>query len=272
MPAENRSLTARGDDSPPPWLEAAADLACRVHAGQVDKSGQPYSLHPARVLGYLRTSRTYLRLDPDSKWVAQAAAWLHDVLEDTPTDRAALLAAGIPERVADVVELLTRRSQLSHDYYAAIARDSIARAVKLADIEDNTDPRRLGRLDASTRERLSTKYCSALEALGINVPTTTTKRRVLDRTIEPPGDSIVVDATLGPNGLELAGDDSQVEWQVTVGTHDLGRLMELLDATATNLLDKLADRFESNWTRRNELLQALDAAHVRYSPSLWFTD
>jgi hypothetical protein len=40
-----------------------------------------------------------------------------------------------------------------------------ARAVKAADIEDNTDPERLALLDESTRQRLVAKYERSLRLL-----------------------------------------------------------------------------------------------------------
>jgi hypothetical protein len=276
------AAASENQPKPPAWVAAAADLARSAHATQLDKSGQPYILHPTRVVGYLQTSRPYRRLDQDAKSVAQAAAWLHDVLEDTPYDRNAILAAGIPERVADVVELLTRRSQPTDDYYAAIKGNPIARAVKLADIEDNTDPDRLRRLDEPTRDRLSHKYLGALIALGVSLPLDTTQRRVLSRSGTSPRESIIVDATLGPDGLALAGDEigpainmlggNQVEWWLTVRPHDLGRVLEMLEATPANLLDEFAIRFEREWLSRSGLLRALDSEHVRYVTWTWFTE
>jgi hypothetical protein len=53
-------------------LEHAIALAACAHAGQVDKAGQPYILHPLRVM--LRLSGADERI----------VAVLHDVVEDTP--------------------------------------------------------------------------------------------------------------------------------------------------------------------------------------------
>ena len=54
-------------------LENAITLAVHQHAGQVDKGGQPYILHPLRVMLQLQ--------QPDQ----QIVAVLHDILEDTHT-------------------------------------------------------------------------------------------------------------------------------------------------------------------------------------------
>jgi len=53
-------------------LEDAIILATRAHADQVDKAGQPYILHPLRVMNAL----SY----PEGRILGV----LHDVLEDVP--------------------------------------------------------------------------------------------------------------------------------------------------------------------------------------------
>lgn len=134
--------------------ELAQRIATGAHMGQVDKSGQPYITHPQRVAARLT--------DPD----AQAAAWLHDVLEDTPTTAADLAHAGIPPHIIDAVVLLTRTPHQPSDlYYRQIRSNALALQVKLADIADNTDPDRVEALDETTRARLAKKYEHALTAL-----------------------------------------------------------------------------------------------------------
>lgn len=142
------------------WIDTARLLAAEAHAGQVDKSGAPYLEHPARVAA---------RLDPVADPVAHAAAWLHDVLEDTAMDADILRSRGIPAEVVRVVELLTRMDSVpSEEYYAAIRRDPVATRVKAADIADNLLPSRTRLLDPETRDRLRLKYAGALRALGLD--------------------------------------------------------------------------------------------------------
>jgi hypothetical protein len=137
-------------------VATARAIALAAHAGQVDKAGHPYVTHPERVAARLGR--------PEE----QAAAWLHDVLEDTPTTSADLRAAGIPHAVVAAVEALTRRwDEAPAAYYARVRADPIALAVKAADIADNTDPVRLGRLDEAVAARLSAKYRAARVALGL---------------------------------------------------------------------------------------------------------
>jgi len=139
-----------------------AQIICRIaHAGQTDKVGQPYHRHPERVAEIL------LRGNPEVDGEQVAAALLHDVLEDTAVNSDDLAACGIADEVIRMLHLLTRCDAVPDEvYYATIASDPRARAVKLADISDNTDERRQTLLDEPTRRRLRAKYSRARKALG----------------------------------------------------------------------------------------------------------
>jgi hypothetical protein len=136
--------------------QRAEQVARAAHAGQVDKAGAPYAEHPARVAAAVGA-------DP----LAQAAAWLHDVVEDTPTSLSDLRAAGFPEPVIAALDALTRRPDEAGDaYYGRVAADPLALRVKRADIGDNSGSERLGRLDEPTQIRLRDKYVHALATLA----------------------------------------------------------------------------------------------------------
>ena len=109
-------------------LALAECVARRAHVGQVDKAGAPYIHHVARVAA---------SVDGED---AQAVAWLHDVLEDTPVTAATLLGVGFSVPVVRAVEILTRRPEIPYtDYIAAVvvSRDEVAIAVKRADLQDH---------------------------------------------------------------------------------------------------------------------------------------
>jgi (p)ppGpp synthase/HD superfamily hydrolase len=127
----------------PPSLEDAIILATQAHVGQVDKVGQPYILHPFRVM---------LRLgDPTARMVAV----LHDVVEDTSVTLDDLRRGGFPPEVVEAVDLVTRRQDETYEQFIErLAPNPIARAVKLADLEDNMDTSRLPAITEKTRERL----------------------------------------------------------------------------------------------------------------------
>lgn len=105
---------------------AARALATRAHAGQERVGGAPYLVHPVEVVAILRDHGIH---DPDTL----AAAWLHDVVEDTPCELPEIEGQFGP-RVADIVDRLTKRpGQPKEDYYARVWADSSAATVKLAD-------------------------------------------------------------------------------------------------------------------------------------------
>jgi len=119
-------------------LERALEIAAKAHAGQVDKGGAPYILHPIRVMLSL------------SSIPAQITAILHDVVEDTDITIADLRREGFAESILEAIEALTKRKgedRISAAHRAA--QNQIACAVKLADIADNMD---LSRIPHPTEE------------------------------------------------------------------------------------------------------------------------
>jgi hypothetical protein len=139
-------------------IERAAALAEAAHSGQVDKAGVPYIGHPARVAALVAT-----RGGSDE---AIAAAWLHDVVEDT-TVILASIRYGFGDTVADLVDALTRRSgEALGAYYARVVRTPGAVLVKVCDVDDNSDPARLAQLPAADAARLARKYATARAILG----------------------------------------------------------------------------------------------------------
>jgi len=70
-----------------PTLEDAIRLAVEAHHGQRDRNGQPYILHPLRVM---------FRLGTDKE---RAVAVLHDVVEDTKYSAEDLRQMGYSEEI-----------------------------------------------------------------------------------------------------------------------------------------------------------------------------
>jgi len=150
-------------------VEVARRIATRAHDGQLDKIGVPYIEHPAMVVSFLRAMPEFAALDAQTQSDAVAAAWLHDVLEDTDETAEALLAAGVSERAVSAVVVLTRTEDLtSDDYYAVIKVLPVPLLVKTADLASNLAPERVAQLDEHSRARLARKYRRALEVLGID--------------------------------------------------------------------------------------------------------
>lgn len=136
----------------------ARTLAERAHAAQVDKVGRPYVEHLTRVAAAVAEH-------PVSPGLAQAVAWLHDVIEDTELGEVDLMAAGMPRVVVEAVEAITHRPHEPRvDYYLRVQANPLALAVKLADVIDNSDPERLAQLDEATRERADREVRRRLDA------------------------------------------------------------------------------------------------------------
>ncbi|WP_435740119.1 HD domain-containing protein [Clavibacter nebraskensis] len=143
-------------------VNLARDIATRAHAGQVDKAGLPYIRHPTAVAARL------LVLYPDAPAAAEAAALLHDVLEDTDVTADELLEAGIPrDAVDDVIAVTKVPGESMEAYFARVRARLWARRIKEADVEENTDPERLALLEPDTRTRLEGKYRRSRALLAV---------------------------------------------------------------------------------------------------------
>ncbi len=130
-----------------PTLEDAIELAVEAHRGQKDKYGEPYILHPLRVM---------FRLGWDAREAARIAAVLHDVVEDTHVKLPELRRRGYSAEVLAAVELLTRRPEDSYEQFIErVLPNPLARRVKRADLEDNMELRRLPAVTEKEMERLA---------------------------------------------------------------------------------------------------------------------
>lgn len=133
-------------------IEKAVALAATAHAGQEDKAGQPYILHPLRVM--LRVATEEQRM----------AAVLHDIVEDTPVTFEELEAHGFPESVVEAVRALTKLPGESRIAAAErAAANPIALVVKLADNAENLDLSRIA--DPTEKDFARLKEYEAVRAL-----------------------------------------------------------------------------------------------------------
>jgi hypothetical protein len=107
-------------------IDKALQIAARAHEGVIDKQGQPYILHPLRVM------------DGVEGLEAKIVAILHDVVEDTEVTFDDLEKEGFS---ADVLAALRLVTHAGGDSYAAYVigckANPIARQVKLSDLADN---------------------------------------------------------------------------------------------------------------------------------------
>ena len=134
------------------WTMTPAEarrLAERLHAGQTDRSGQPYIGHVLRVAAAV----------PED---LEIVALLHDVVEDTGTTLEDLHELGVSPEDLRAIDALTRRDGETYEVFIdRVAANARATAVKIADLRDNLDPSRTGGLTP----RLEARYRAALERL-----------------------------------------------------------------------------------------------------------
>ncbi len=143
----------------------AYQVAARAHEGQVRHTGEPYISHPLAVAAILAG------MHMDEQCII--AALLHDVIEDTYLDKAAI-AAQFGEKVADLVDGVSKLTQIHFEsreqaqaenfrkMMLAMAQDMRVILIKLADRLHN-----MRTLDAAPGEK---RRRIALETLEIYAP------------------------------------------------------------------------------------------------------
>ncbi|MBN6772764.1 HD domain-containing protein [Pseudomonas granadensis] len=134
-------------------LERAIAIAATAHAGQVDKGGAPYILHPLKVM--LRMTTLEERI----------VAVLHDVVEDCGVSLNDLRTEGFSEEVLTAIASVTKAPGESYEEFVdRAAQNPIGRAVKLADLEENSDISRIASPGWEDLERIE-KYRRAIARL-----------------------------------------------------------------------------------------------------------
>ena len=109
-------------------------IATNAHAGQFDKGGNAYILHPLKVMHYTKSADEEI----------QCMALGHDVIEDTSVTYKDLRDAGISERVITGIRALTKQPGQTYDEYKeGVFANVDAMIVKGADLRHNSDIRRL---------------------------------------------------------------------------------------------------------------------------------
>ncbi|MBB2959912.1 phosphohydrolase [Methylobacterium sp. R2-1] len=164
-----------------PMNLAAEALARRLHAGQVDKGGAPYTGHLGRVAARARAHAEAMGLPRQHAEWCQQVGWLHDTIEDVGATADDLLDTGFDPAVVQAVELLTRPEGKPYlECVAAIiaSGDRLAMIVKLSDNEDNLDPARaLPTASPALNERYQRSAEMLRAALALPPSTTTARGR-----------------------------------------------------------------------------------------------
>lgn len=135
-------------------LERAIEIATEAHRGQLDKAGKDYIGHPMRVMAAGKTTEERI------------VGVLHDVVEDSDWTLERLAAEGFSVEVIEALRCVTRLSKDEpyDNFIARVKSNPLAVAVKLNDLSDNMDIRRLPYLSDKDVKRLK-KYLKAYKQL-----------------------------------------------------------------------------------------------------------
>jgi (p)ppGpp synthase/HD superfamily hydrolase len=139
------------------YLDRAIAIAVEAHKGQLDKADKPYILHPLRLMFKMKTEEEMI------------VAVLHDVVEDCERwDFERLESEGFNSEVIEALKLLTHNKKVSYDkYIEKIKTNRLALKVKIADLEDNLDIKRIAHPKFKDYVRLAhyMKYYNELNEL-----------------------------------------------------------------------------------------------------------
>ena len=135
-------------------LQRAIDIATEAHKGQLDKAGREYIGHPLRVMEMGTTENEMI------------VGVLHDVVEDSDWTFEALEAEGFSQEIIAALKCVTKLSENENyeDFIERVKKNPLAVAVKINDLTDNMDIRRLPYLSDKDVKRLK-KYLKAYKRL-----------------------------------------------------------------------------------------------------------
>ena len=135
-------------------LERAIEIASEAHRGQFDKARNDYIGHPLRVMAAGKTTEEKI------------VGVLHDVVEDTDWTFERLAVEGFSGEIIEALRCVTKLSENEpyDKFIARVKENPLAVAVKLNDLSDNMDIRRLPYISDKDVKRLK-KYLKAYKQL-----------------------------------------------------------------------------------------------------------
>ena len=108
------------------YLHKAITISCEAHKGQSSINGEPYILHPLRLLIKAKSNEERI------------IAILHDVIEKTNISLADLKNKGFDQNIISSIDSLSRRKSESYvDYIERLMQNKISVKIKLLDLADN---------------------------------------------------------------------------------------------------------------------------------------
>ncbi|MFK5975974.1 MAG: hypothetical protein QM493_05660 [Sulfurovum sp.] len=139
-------------------IDKALKIAIKAHTGQVDKAGEPYILHPLRLMNQFIDKNLMI------------ISILHDVVEDSAFTLDDLSKEGFSPQITDAINCLTKlKNENYNSFIKRVMTNPLAIKVKIADIKDNLNITRLAKqISDSDIERLK-KYQLALFSLELEL-------------------------------------------------------------------------------------------------------
>lgn len=134
--------------------DRALEIAVEAHKGQKDRYGKTYIFHPIRIMMKMESLTDKI------------VAILHDVVEDSNWTVEQLEKEGFPQEITKAVDTISKKDGEAYsDYIERVRENAIATRVKLADLEDNMDLRRIELMNEETINRLKI-YRNAYQILS----------------------------------------------------------------------------------------------------------
>ncbi len=133
-------------------------FATNKHAGQFDKGGNPYILHPIAVMHLLGNADEELR----------CIAIGHDIVEDCGVSYAELREMGFTERIISGIACLTKVPGETYDEYKAKVKSNVDSVkVKIADLTHNTRIDRLKGVSEKDMARMEKYFKFYVELISL---------------------------------------------------------------------------------------------------------
>lgn len=131
-------------------LYNTTELIKKYFADKTDLGGSSYLYHLETVYKKMTTDK------------AKIVALLHDILEDTNCTEEELSSIGCDDQIMEAIKAITRRSDEVNysEYIIRVGENEIAKTVKIADLENNMDIRRLKSFGDREAKRLKKYFYS----------------------------------------------------------------------------------------------------------------
>jgi (p)ppGpp synthase/HD superfamily hydrolase len=134
-------------------LQQAITIAIEAHKNQTDRYHAPYIMHVMRVM---------MRGKNEAEKICGI---LHDVVEDTQWTFEDLQREGFSADMIEALRCLTKGEDEPYDeYISRVKTNKLAIAVKINDLEDNMDVRRMPHMEPKDVDRFN-KYLKAYHQL-----------------------------------------------------------------------------------------------------------